>query len=401
MFRLIPLALLVLAIFPKMAEAQEPTTIVTVDSPYTSVAIDAPKSSAYDLDLTIRNSGDEATVVNIRFLSRPDNWDASVYSRFKQFEVRRVELPPGGETGDLTFHFVVPQNAEDGAYTFRVGLFDEGDSLFDDIEYRVEIGKPSAQEEGPGQREVIRLEPRYTGLTGPKGSSFKFTVELRNTSGQDRQFDLNAQAPQGWQVSFAPSFQQDTQIASLSLKAGDERLLEVTVKPPGNAESGLYTILLMATTEDIDPAVAPVEVQLTGTPDLVLSTLTGRLNAEATAGEESDIKLVLANSGTAGLDNVQLFSNAPESWKVSFDQSVVRRLEPTELVEITASVTPPGRTIPGDYSIGIIAAAPEAQTVAEIRITVGRSTAFGWVGILVVVLVVVGIGALFVRLGRR
>ena len=399
-YALIPLALLLLAILPTVVEAQEPTSNITVHSQYTSIAIGSRESSDFNLDLTIINTGDETTIVDIQILAGPNAWNASVYSKFKKVEVRRVELRPGDETQDLAFRFLVPEDVVDGDYTFRVGFFDEENRAVDELNYHVTVGKPNAQEDRPAQGTIVQLEPRYTGLTGPKESSFQFRVDLKNTGLEDRQFDLEAEGPPGWQVTFTPAF-QDTLIASLGLRADTAQALEVTVQPPGNAQPGRYTILLKATAEDADPAVVPIQVQLTGTPELSLATSTGRLNAKTTAGDESDIKLVLANTGTAGLDNVRFVSNAPEGWKFSFDPQIIPRLEPTELVEITASVAPPSKTIPGDYRINILASSLEAQTDASLRVTVGRSTSFGWVGILIVVLVVAGMGGLFVRLGRR
>ena len=399
MIRLVPWALLFLIILPTMVEAQEPVTTITVHSQYTSIAVGLSQSD-FNLDLTIRNGGDETAIVDIQVLSGPFAWNPNVYSKFKKVEVRRVELRPGEETEDLAFRFLVPDFVEDGDYTFRMGFFDEENRTLDELEYHVSVGRPKEQEEQLVQGDIVHLEPRYTGLTGPKDSSFQFPVDLKNNDLKQRHFGLEGQGPLGWRVSFTPAF-QDTQIASLDLRADTAQLLEVTVQPPGNAQPGEYTIFLRATAEGVDPAVVPIQVKLTGTPKLSLSTLTGRLNAKTTAGDESEIKLVVVNTGTAGLDNVRLVSNAPEGWRFSFDPKVVSRLEPTELVEITATIAPPSKTIPGDYRIDILAAALEVQTDASLRITVGRPSSFGWVGILIVALVVVGMGGLFVRLGRR
>ena len=400
MIRLVPLALLFLVVLPTVVEAQESITNITVYSQYTSIAVGSGQPDEFNLDLTISNTGDETTIVNIQILSGPDAWNASVYSKFKKVEVRRVELRPGDETNDLAFRFEVPEDVADGDYGFKVGFLDQDDRAVGELNYQVSVGNPEAQERRPLRGDIVQLEPRYTGLTGTKESSFQFRVDLKNAGLEERQFDLEGEGPVGWEVSFKPAF-QDTLIASLGLRADSDQALEVTVRPPGNAQPGRYTILLKATAEGVDPAVVPIQVQLTGTPRLSLGTLTGRLNAKTTAGDESDIKLVLANTGTAGLDNIRLVSNAPEGWKFNFDPQIISRLEPTELAEITASVTPPRKTIPGDYKIDIFASALEAQTDASLRITVGRSTSFGWVGILIVVLVVAGLGGLFVKLGRR
>ena len=400
MIRLAPLALLMLIIPLGVVQAQEAATDITVHSPYTSVAINSGEASEFELDLKINNTGDETAIVDIEILSGPDSWNAHVYSKFKSVEVRRVQLLPGGDTQDLVFRFLVPEDVTDGNYTFLVGFFDQEDRVLNELNYQISVGDPNAQRPRPALGEIVQLEPRYTGLAGSKDSSFQFRVDLKNSDLEDRQFGLEGEGPPGWQVSFKPAF-QDTLIASLGLKAETDQALEVTVQPPGNAEPGLYTILLKATAEGVDPAVVPIQVQLTGTPQLSLATLTGRLNADTTAGEESEIKLILVNTGSAGLDNIRFLSNAPEGWKFNFDPQAISHLEPTELAEITAIVAPPDKTIPGDYSVDVFATALDAQTDASLRITVGRSTSFGWVGILIVVLVFAGIGGLFVRLGRR
>ncbi len=400
MIRLALFAILMLLVPLGVVQAQGPTTGITVHSPYTSVAINPGESSEFDLDLKISNTGDETTIVDIEILSGPNSWNPNVYSKFKHVEVRRVELRPGGETQDLVFRFVVPGDVADGNYTFLVGFFDQEDQVLNELNYQISVGDPNAQRARPPAGEIVQLEPRYTGLAGSKDSSFQFRVDLKNADLEDRQFGLEGEGPPGWQVSFKPAF-QDTLIASLGIKAETDQALEVTVQPPGNAQPGLYTILLKATAEGVEPAVVPIQVQLTGTPELSLATLTGRLNAETTAGEESEIKLVLVNTGTAGLDNVRFLSNAPEGWKFNFDPQVISHLEPTEVAEITAIVAPPDKTIPGDYNVDVFATSLDAQTDASLRITVGRSTSFGWVGILIVVLVIAGIGGLFLRLGRR
>ena len=400
MIKLAPLALLVLLIPLGVVQAQEPPAGITVHSPYTSVAINPDESSEFDLDLKISNAGDETTIVDIEILSGPDSWNPNVYSKFKHVEVQRVELRPGGETQDLVFRFVVPGDVTDGDYAFLVGFFDQDGQVLNELNYQISVGDPNAQRPRPALGEIVQLEPRYTGLAGSKDSSFQFRVDLKNADLVDRQFALEGEGPPGWQVSFKPAF-QDTLIASLGIQAETTQALEVTVQPPGNAQPGLHEIVLKATAEGVDPAEVTIEVEITGTPQLSLATLTGRLNAETTAGEESEIKLVLVNTGTAGLDNVRFLSNAPEDWKFNFDPQVIPYLAPTELAEITAIIAPPDKTIPGDYSVDVFATALDAQTDASLRITVGRSTSFGWVGILIVVLVFAGIGGLFVRLGRR
>ena len=400
MIKLVPFALVIVVVFSGAVQAQEATSAISVYSQYTSIGVGSTPPDHIELDLTISNAATEAAVVQIRVLSGPEGWDAGVYSKFKKVDIHRVELRPDDETKDLAFRFLVPEGVEDGDYKFVVGFFEGDDRALEELEYHIKVGESRAEEDRVGQGPIVELEPRYTGLTGSKDSSFKFRVDLKNKGVQDEQFDLEGDGPVGWEVSFTPAF-QDTLIASLGLRADTDQALEVTVKPPGNAEPGRYTILLRATAEGLVPAEVPIQVQLTGTPVLSVGTLTGRLNANATAGEGSEIKLVVANAGSVGVDSIRLVSNAPEGWRLNFEPQVIPRLEPSALAEITATVTPPAKSLPGDYRITVIATSVESQADASLRITVGRSTAIGWVGILIVVLVVAALGGLFVKLGRR
>jgi uncharacterized membrane protein len=43
----------------------------------------------------------------------------------------------------------------------------------------------------------------------------------------------------------------------------------------------------------------------------------------------------------------------------------------------------------------------EASSVADIRVTVEQSTIWGWLGLLLVIVVLASLGGLFWRLGRR
>jgi uncharacterized membrane protein len=55
----------------------------------------------------------------------------------------------------------------------------------------------------------------------------------------------------------------------------------------------------------------------------------------------------------------------------------------------------------GDYSVAVGVEGEKASKNLEFRVTVKASTVWGWVGIAIIVLVVLGLVVLFVRMGRR
>ena len=61
----------------------------------------------------------------------------------------------------------------------------------------------------------------------------------------------------------------------------------------------------------------------------------------------------------------------------------------------------PDRTIAGDYLLTLTANSPEVNKTVDFRVTVSTPTVWGWIGFAIVALVVLGLGVVFFRLGRR
>jgi uncharacterized membrane protein len=65
-------------------------------------------------------------------------------------------------------------------------------------------------------------------------------------------------------------------------------------------------------------------------------------------------------------------------------------------------ITPPqGKTIAGDYMINFKADTGSISQDMDVRVTVLTPTIWGWVGIIVIVVVIAGLAVLFMKLGRR
>jgi uncharacterized membrane protein len=55
----------------------------------------------------------------------------------------------------------------------------------------------------------------------------------------------------------------------------------------------------------------------------------------------------------------------------------------------------------GDYSVGITADAGKVQKNLELRVTVRARPVWGWLGVLIILVVVGGLVFVFYRFGRR
>ena len=139
-------------------------------------------------------------------------------------------------------------------------------------------------------------------------------------------------------------------------------------------------------------------------------TTSGRLNTKTTAGKASTFNVKVTNSGTAVLDKVSFASSKPagianEQWTVKFEPEKVENLGPGEEQEVEVSITPPSKTISGDYMVTLKFDGDPALSSAPpdlaIRVSVATKTAWGIIGAVIVVLVIGGLVWAFREFGRR
>jgi uncharacterized membrane protein len=123
---------------------------------------------------------------------------------------------------------------------------------------------------------------------------------------------------------------------------------------------------------------------------------------QADAGKGATNTFRLVNVGTAALSSIRLTSDKPADWEITYQIDTVETLGTTaNQIDIPFTVTPPEDAIPGDYEITLRAQAADASGQATLRVTVEQSTIWGWLGIVLVILVIGALIGLFWRLGRR
>ena len=134
---------------------------------------------------------------------------------------------------------------------------------------------------------------------------------------------------------------------------------------------------------------------------MLLTTPTGLLSDNISEGEEKKIKLLVKNTGSAEFKDIKLFSSAPVNWEVTFDPTKVDRLEPGESTQVVATIKVAKKAIAGDYITRFEANGNGINTKAEFRISVRTPLFVGWVGIMIILIVFLGVFYLFRRYGRR
>jgi uncharacterized membrane protein len=260
-----------------------------------------------------------------------------------------------------------------------------------------------AQEETPPP-EKIDLTTPYTKLEGTSGASFEFTVTLKYEGSEARVFNLSATGPKDWVTYITPSYPKDKMILDIRLEPGATYGQDISVytAPPSGLmpEPGEYPITVEATSGEIKGSIQLTAI-VTARYQLSLTTPDGRLNTTATAGKDKHFSVVVANTGSAAIDNVTFSSDQPTGWTVEFTPEKIDSLAAGESKTIDANIKPAARTIAGDYQIVLTANGKQTTDSITIRVTVETSTVWGWVGVGIIVLVIAGLAFIFTRFSRR
>jgi len=206
-------------------------------------------------------------------------------------------------------------------------------------------------------------------------------------------------APEKWEINFKPSYEQK-QISSIRIKGGQSQTVAVEVNPAKEASPGEYPILVRISSGD-KKAEVKLMVILTGIYKLDAGTPTGILSLEAIAGKPANFSVFVKNTGSATNRNITFSSFKPENWEVNFKPEKIDALEPNALKQIEVTVKPAPQALVGDYSVGVLVNGEKSDKTVEMRVTVRASTAWGWIGIGVIIIVIAGLSGLFIWLGRR
>ncbi len=370
---------------PTVASAQTPP-IIYLSTPVNGALVDRGKQVTFSID--VNNTTKIGRFVNLKLTKSPEGWNPILKDR--GFIVRSVFARPEGlESVDL--QMTVPSDAKAQDYIFQLEGSGEG---FDTSVLTLTVG---IKEQGTSA--ATSLVVQYPTLKGKSGSTFGFKADLKNDTEADRSFGLSANAPDGWDVTFKPSY-EEKQISSVQVKTGASQSLDITVTPPARVEAGEYPITVTASSAN-DRASADLKVTVTGTYTMAMTTRGDLFNTEATAGQESPFYVTVTNTGSADLQNVSFSSTKPDQWTVTFKPEKIDTLAPGAQQEVAMMIKPAAKAIAGDYMLSVTASHPQVSVDKDIRVTVETPTLWGWVGVAVLVIVIGGLMGTFMKLGRR
>ena len=356
-------------------------TALTLTTPYPGLTVEPGDTASFDLLL----SATSTTTVDLSVNGVPDGWTASF--RGGGFVVNQVTAGTE-EAPDLTLSVIIPTGTADGSFPLTIAADSSGGSASLAIEVVVQGGAGG----------TVTMTPEYSGVRGPSSETFTFPVDIRNDSPAEVQLELTAEGPIGWIVEARP--QTQTQASAITIDPGATTKITVTASPSTTAAAGLYDLRVMARGGGVD-AEAPLQVQITGSFDMQISTPDQRLNADVTAGQPTTFPVIVFNTGTADLVQVALDSIPPSGWEITWDTELIPTIAAGDFATVTATITPSAEAIAGDYQITFRASSDDADASMEVRSTVSPSAFGGLVGIGLILLTLAALAWVFRRFGRR
>lgn len=327
-----------------------------------------------------------AQTVGLEVKNLPEGWNASFRGGSQIVDAVYVD---GENEASVDLRLEPPADAKAGKYEMTVAAL--GDREKAELKLRFTI-----KEKLPP-----RLSLTVDGLPTKRGApstTFTFSASLKNEGGEDLLVTLTPTQPENIQVTIQSAGQE---VNELEMSANEAKSLTIKADPLVTLAAGRYPFTVQAAAGDVK-AELELAVEVIGEGNLSVSAPDGRLSAQAYAGQENPLKIVLVNSGTAPLRGIELTSSEPSGWSVSFDQAQIAEVPAGQTVEVTARIKPPEKAIAGDYVITINARPIDSKSEsAEFRITVRTSTIWGVVGIGLIALAVGVVGVAVVRFGRR
>jgi uncharacterized membrane protein len=249
----------------------------------------------------------------------------------------------------------------------------------------------------------LKLESTYPSLSADSGQSFSFDFDIKY-SGDRQLFNLNSTTQPGWDVTFTSSSGKTitaVQLGPVDYTVTESTKINMTPSLGQIPAPGDYPLTVTVSSGSLSQTIN-LKATVKARYSFELSTPTGNLNTSSTSGQENHSPMQVINTGSAAIDKLAFTATSPEGWIVTFSPNQIETIGAGQTQQVEVIITPPGgKTVAGDYMVNITANNGTISRTLDLRVTVSTPTIWGWVGIIIVVLVIAGLAVLFVKLGRR
>ncbi|MEK0314215.1 COG1470 family protein [Cohnella sp. 56] len=348
-------------------------------TPYVSLSAAPGESISYDIDLI--NDGDGIETAALSYTAPGKEWKTDLTAG--GHPISEVAVKPK-ESQSVNLSVLVPFEVAKGSYTVQLNA-----GTFGSLSLKINV-----TEQGTYKTELSAEQPN---MEGHSDSTFTYNLTLANRTASKQQYALTAEPPAGWDARFSADGKN---VTAVDVEPNATTSITLTLTPSEKAAADTYKIPVHASNSSTSADVT-MEAVITGTYGIDLSTSNQVLSTNLTAGGKRTLELAVKNTGTAELTNVSLTNTAPTDWEVTFEPKSISSIKAGESVPVTATIKSSGKSLSGDYVVGLTAQAAEKSADAALRVTVKTSVLWGWIGVLIIVAVLGGVYWLFRKYGRR
>lgn len=349
-------------------------------------AVSVQPGTTSTVNLKLRNYGLAPERLKLSVSGVPKGWTATLLGGGQPVG---AIMPATDDSVSFDLRLDVPKDAKIGSHTLTV----TADGATSKVSLPVVV---TLAKQLPAK---LSVQPQLPELRGSSISNFEYTLTVKNDSGKKLLVSLAADAPRNFDTSFTQAYGSQ-QLTAIPIDAGKSKDVKLKVAPPDTVDAGHYAVQVHVAAAGAK-ASTKVALDVTGQPKLSLSGRQGILSANATAGTETSVPVIVTNTGTAPANNIKLSASAPTGWKVTFSPKTIERIAPNQHKQVTASIRPPSKAIAGDYVNTFTASSNGENGTANFRVTVTTSTMWGIAGVGIIgAALLIMVGAV-VRFGRR
>jgi len=317
----------------------------------------------------------------------PPGWSATLLGGGQPIA---AAMPATDQSVSLQLRLEVPATAGSGTKTLTVKAEGQGGTS---------VTLPIAVTLTRDLPAKLKVEAPLPALRGTPKSTFDYQLTLKNDSGRNLTVSFVADAPKNFETNFTENYGSQ-QISSIPIDAGQSKDIKLHVRPPSTAEAKRYPLSVTVSAEDAS-AKTNISLEIVGQPQLVMASREGLVSAKAEAGKQSNVPIVVTNTGTAPADNVEVSASAPTGWKIAFEPKAIARIEPGKEAEVQAQITPTATSLAGDYMTTLRAGTGGESASTQFRVTVQTSNTWYMAGASIIGVAVLFLVAAVARFGRR
>lgn len=345
------LIMMLLGLCPGVLHANDEEKSVILYTPYTQISVPPGESITYNVEVVNRTGEVENAALSVDGL--PRGWSSEMTAG--GYTIGRLAVLPD-EKKSFTLKVSVPLQVNKGTYRFTLKA-----AGLAELPLSVTVAR-----KGTYRTDFTTDQPN---MQGNAKSNFTFSATLKNQTAEQQLYALMADAPRGWNVIFKANYKQAT---SAQVEPNASQNISIEITPPASVAAGTYKIPVHATTGSTS-ADLTLEVVVTGSYEIDLSTPSGLLSTHITAGDTKRIDLVVRNAGSAELKDIQLSAGKPAEWEVTFEPAGIGSLKAGETAPVTAVLKAYKKALPGDYVTRFTAKTPEVSATSDFRVSVRTS----------------------------